>query len=230
MTSVYKLLSEAQIHRINDAVAAASQHTAAKIVPVVTSCSGRYERAEELIGWWAAALGLALTGVLVTGPMVVAERTETGPARWALNLGMVLGIIVVGSLAGAMLSTQIGWLRRLFIPKRTMRQAVRDRAQHVLRDTRIRCGDEGSDRPIVLIFVSLYERLVEVAADEPIAPTLTPAAVEPIRSVILEGIATGRACWAICQAVAMTAELIAPICPPKSGRLERSQEVLRVIE
>jgi len=197
MTSVYKLLSEAQIHRINDAVAGAGQHTDAKIVPVVTSCSGRYERSEELVGWWAAALGLALTGILVTRPLSVAEQADSGPARWVLNLGIVLAVIVVGSIAGALLSTQLGRLRRLFIAKRTMRRTVRDRAEHVLRDTRIRCGDEGSDRPIVLIFVSLYERLAEII---------------------------------VCQGVAMTAELIGPVCPRTSGHLQRSHEVMRVIE
>lgn len=225
-----KLLSEAQIHRVNDAVAAASHRTAAKIVPVVASCSGRYDRADELVGWWAAALGLALTGILVTQPITFSPGPNSSADRWALNLGMVLIVIVVGSAIGAILATRVGLLRRMFLPKRMMAEVVHQRAAHVLRDCRIRAGGETPRRPIVVIFVSLYERRVELIADDDLQGRLAAVAVEPIQAVILEAIADGRLCGGLCQAVSMTAELISPICPSEALPRDHRPEVMRIID
>ena len=45
--------------RIRDAVSEAESHTSAEIVPVLTDCSGRYDRAEDLFGFFFAIVSLA---------------------------------------------------------------------------------------------------------------------------------------------------------------------------
>ena len=44
------------------AVAAAESQTSAEIVPVIAAASGRYDRAEDLVGLWTAVALMALFG------------------------------------------------------------------------------------------------------------------------------------------------------------------------
>lgn len=231
MCSASKFLSAEDVQRVNDAVAGAGERSSARIVPVVASSSGRYEQAEDLAGLWAAALGLALVLFLVT-TTDTGQPAPTSDAHWAKELGIVLIVVIGGFLAGALLATHIHLLRRLFVPKRKMRQAASRQARQVFRDCQMRFGRSEQDPPLVVIFVSLFERFATVLADESLQQQLTDAAVEPIRAVILDGLARRRLREGLCQAVSLAAELVAPICPPndKANDARRHEVALRIMD
>ena len=229
MVSASSLLTEDQIERINAAAAKATDRSGARIVPVVASRSGRYERAEDLVGLWAAALGLALVWLLVAKSEVRQVVTYSA-AAWAMWLATMLAAIVIGFLAGGLLATQIGWLRRLFIPKNKIVATGRERARQVLADCQIRSYNQLEDRPIVLVFVSLYERFATVLADEAIQRQLTPDAIEPITDVIMAGLVQRRPCEALCRAVSLTAELVGEASPPADRKPSASQVRMCLID
>jgi len=229
MISADKLLTEAQKHRIDDAVAAAGERTSARIIPVVVTACDQYERADELVGWWAAALGLALTGILVIHPVVPAA-VRGSSAELARNLGIALAVIAAGAVIGGLLAGRIARLRRLFVTRRAMREAVERRARHILADCRLRSDSGDAGRPIVVILAGLYEGFVAVVADAPASAQLTSAAVESVRSAVLEGIASGRPCRGICQAIAIVAEAVGPACPAIGNRLEAPAAAVLVLD
>ena len=88
--------------------------------------------------------------------------------------------MVVGFVLGAALASHVGWLRLLFTPRRQMRDEVAARARAVFFDSRVHhtAGDTG-----LLIYVSLYERMAAVLADQSIMDKLGQAALDELCAV-----------------------------------------------
>jgi len=223
--SASKLLTHNQVQQVNDALAAAADGTSARIAPVVVGASARYERSEDLLGLWASALGLALVWRLVVTDASPQEQIGS-TAAVASGLLLVLAVIATGFILGGLVAAHLGWLRRLFIPRRQLAEAVRGRAQQFYRDVMLLDDEHG--RPLIVVYLSLYERAVEVIASEPIDRVVTGEAVESIRQVILDGLARRRPCEAICQAIDIVRDLAAAPCPPKPDAGEPSR--LRIID
>jgi len=218
-----------QVRRVNDAVAAAARRTCANIIPVVSSSSARYEYAEDLVGWWAAALGLALAGLLVTQRHLTENARRSTP-EWTLKLGTVLVVILCGWILGMLVAKHIRSLRRLFIPRKAMLAAGRKRAATVFQDCRLRAAAAGDVRPIVLIFVSLSERFVTVVASLELQKEVGPAAFEPAEALIARGLKKHRPYEAMCQAIAMIGELLSRNFPASIPNGEPSRAKMRVLD
>jgi len=161
MNRASKLFDESQRQRINEAIVAAEAETDADLVPVVAMSSGRYERAEDIFGLW---LGLLL-GLLMWATMPV-RSDELG--AWGgyspvfIALCMILAV-VAGFIAGSTIAGRFWALRRLFTPTRQMHDHVDAAARRAFFDLSIRrtVGATG-----VLLYVSIYEQMVAVIADE----------------------------------------------------------------
>ena len=73
MVSASSLFTDSDRERVNNSVRAAEARTSAEIVPVVATASGRYDRAEDLIGLWLGVLFMVVTAVFWRSPAVSME-------------------------------------------------------------------------------------------------------------------------------------------------------------
>lgn len=166
MRKATEFLTKHELAAVEASVVSAERHTSVEIVPVVAAVSGRYDRAEDIAGLW---LGAVLMAVLwqywpVKPPL---------PGDWSFyfpfNYIGWLGALVVGFVAGAAIASRVGWLRRLFTPKREMVDEVQRRAREAFFDQRI--GHTGGATG-VLVYISLFERTVCILADEAVMKVL----------------------------------------------------------
>ncbi|ADU61078.1 MAG: hypothetical protein KUA35_11150 [Pseudodesulfovibrio sp.] len=171
--------------------------TSGEIVPVIASCSYDYPRASHLGGLMLAILA-ALAGVTLLG------RDD----MWTF-LALFLGLYLVLSRLLAALPA----LKKPFITRSEMRAEVEEAAVTAfylngLHRTRDLTG--------IIIYVSVYERCVQVLADKGINDKVDPRVWEEVVAMVTEGIRQGHPGEALCQGVARCGELIAEHFPIKA--------------
>lgn len=210
-------LDNQRIEAINQAAARAADRTAARIVPVVAYRCGRYDRAEDLVGLWSAAIALTLIlAFFLHVPFRQVLLSQGGV--WRMGLLPVLATIAVGFGCGALLLTQIGRIRRLFIPRGQLRANVRSRAQGVY-------DNLTSDRPgpRVVVFVSVYEQRACLLADPDMQAQLDTRKLEAMGRALGRSVKSGQLDVVLCQTVSALADMLSPICPPQPHASPRSE-------
>jgi len=166
MQKASEIINADQRARIEATVSKAESKTCCEIVPVVATSSGRYDRAEDLVGLWCAVLGAVVAFLTLPG------RADAG--RWGgiPIWGQVLlltFVMLVCFVIGAVLATRLHSLRRMFTPRQQMEEEVNLRARELFFDRRVHhtAGASG-----MLIFVSLYERTAVVLGDSGVIDAL----------------------------------------------------------
>lgn len=184
MRRASEIISDAERARVRDAIQNAEQTTSGELVCVLATQSGDYDRAEDLAGLWLGGLLLAAAWFLWSAT----PAGEWGPAElgvtW-IELLIGLGLLFGGFALGAFLASRIGWLRRLLTTSAQMESEVERAAdrmffQRNLGRTRERTG--------VLIYVSLFERMVRLVGDQAIAERLGDEDFFEVRDAILAGL------------------------------------------
>jgi putative membrane protein len=72
MQTASEIINAEQRARVELAVSAAESKTSCEIVPVVATSSGRYDRAEDIVGLWFAMIGAVVAFLMFPG------RTDDG--------------------------------------------------------------------------------------------------------------------------------------------------------
>jgi putative membrane protein len=186
-------LSDADKQRIEAAVAAAEQKTAAEIVVVALARSDAYAG----VRWFAAALfALTLSAALAL-------------AFPSLRAGEVLGLQLLFALLALWLSGRPALLRSL-TPETLKREAVERAAQlafveHTVFATRERTG--------VLILLSEQEHRVAVLGDEGIHRRVQDVGWQQHVETITRAIRSGRAADGVCEVIAALAKVLAEGVP-----------------
>jgi len=139
----------------------------------------------------------------------------------------VLLIIVGGFVIGAFLTSRIGWLRRLLATDREMREEVERAAWQAFSRFHVAKTAQGTG---ILLYLSLFERMVCVLGDELIAQKLDEKNWQEIRDTIIRGIRQRRAADAVCQAIARCGELLGQHFPLQAGDVNELPNELRVID
>lgn len=169
---------------IERAIAEVETRTSAEIVCAVATESGRYDRAESVVGLAVAIIFLAIADVSV------GARAE---AAWSSGQGIMLGVqaaaVAAGFALGTWLSSALHPLRRVFIPAREIDEEVARAAAHVfgLSSVGMTSGQTG-----VLVYVSLFERRVVIIADRSSFEVLGAAGVNALRDGALEKLRRGE--------------------------------------
>ena len=206
------LLSDDQRHAVNQVIAEAEHRTAAEIVPAVAVASGRYDRAEDVVGLFS---GLALTGVAW---MLFQEVGEAGGWSSAPSLvicfPIIAGLMVLGFIVGAIVAGRVFWIRRLFTSNLEMDQETTSRAKAVFFDRRVHGTSEACT---VLIYVSLYERRTAILADDAVREKLSERSLEEVQSELLEGVKEGGAAEGLCRGIRRLGELLEAVVPSGDG-------------
>lgn len=180
MSNVMKQFTPSDRERISRRITALEKLTDAEVLCAVASESGRYDRAESLCG---LIVGLA---ALISGNKIV------GMGGWdaatALSLGLQVALMVAGFVVGSVLASYWHGLRRLFVSQTEMVSEV-NRSVHQVFSKQ---GIGGTKhRGGMLIYLSLFERRLEVRCDRAVAGKIGEADLEAIRDTVLIGVRTG---------------------------------------
>ncbi|MBX3180618.1 MAG: hypothetical protein KF886_25005 [Candidatus Hydrogenedentes bacterium] len=210
-------LSKEALGRVEAAVVDAEKKTSVEIVPVIAAASGRYDRAEDLVGLWLGAVLMVVAWQIWPAP-------ERDPGDWGgglFPLAYVLWLValIAGFVGGAVIASRTGWLRRLVTPKREMTEEVRRRAREAFFDQRIHhtAGATG-----VLVYVSLFERTVCILADASVMKVLPEGEVDRLCAALTAKMKTAPADGLV-ETIASLGEIL-------SGPLPRAEDDVDELE
>lgn len=210
---------------INDAVVGAESKTSAEIVPVVATASGRYDRPEDIVGVWFALVALALAWWLL--PQAAAEPGSWGGFPIVLRLIGMLVAAVVAFVLGAVVGSHVGWLRRLFTPRSQMRDEVAARARQAFFDGRVHhtAGATG-----LLVFVSLYERMATILADQAILDKLGQDALDELQEQLLSVLRAAGPTDAIVNTIRAAGDKLASVLPRADDDVNELPDALVILD
>lgn len=182
-------LTDDEQQQLRDAIREAERGTSGEIVPVVAVSSGRYDRAEDVVGLVCGSALLSVAWGLFQGVNLL-------PAEWGpdyilrINLPLVLGLFLFGFAAGALAATIHPPLCRIFIRKREMDEEVERRAAEAF--YRFGIGNTSGGTGI-LLYISLFERRVVVLGDKTVSEKVSAEEWNAICSDLISGIGSGDA-------------------------------------
>ena len=211
--------------RIAEAVQEAESKTAAEIVPAVATASGRYDRAEDIAGLWLGAILLVLAWLWMPW-----ERTEHGSwdLSWAqFQLPVLLGALVLGFVAGAVLASRWGGLRMLFTSRQEMRDEVAARARQLFFDQRVHhtTGQTG-----ILLFLSLYERSAAVIADAQTTEKLGQPVLDELCQDLTAAMRSGTPAAALVQVIRACGDRLATQLPHSEAQQNELSNALVLLD
>ena len=206
-----RLFSEDDRTCVAAAVAEAERGTAGEIVPVVATASGRYDRAECICGFTFALVVLAALWLIFQGVAPAGDNWEPAPA---LGLLEVLGVLGGAFVAGVVAAGRLPILRRVFVTRGEMREEVERAAAAAFHRFRARRTTAATG---MVLYVSLYERMVRVVGDDAIASKLAPADWEAVRDRMLGRISAGEPTDALLAGIEAAGALLREHFPAGPG-------------
>ena len=191
-------LSPADREAVVAAVGAAEKQTSAEIVPMVVGASDDYPKADL-----ACAVVVGLSAGLL---LCLAFGTR--------NLWFFLLFFGIFALLGFEAAKRTPAIKRLFVARDRALAETRQAAQaaffnHGLTETKARNA--------VLIYVSVFERLVFIQPDTGLAGALEARILDAATAALTQGIAQGRQASALADCVDSLAGHLAPHFPPTAN-------------
>lgn len=225
MRSAAARVTREERQKIAEAVADAEARTSAEIVPVVASASGRYDRAEDLVGLWFAAL--ALSAVWLVAALEHPEPGSWGSVPMVLEWILLLAALVGGFIAGVVAANRIGWLRRLCTPAAQMTDEVAARARQLFFDERIYHTKRSSG---LLLYVSLYERQAVLLADEAVLAALDRTKLDELARELTDRIKRGGVVEGLLHAIREAADRLEGPLPRRPEESNQLSDALVTID
>ena len=226
MAKASALFTDEDKRAVSEAIADAEKRTSGEIVPVVATRSGRYDRAEDMVGLLMALLGVTIVWLCFQGVAPSRADWETG-AVVAVSLPIVLATILVCFALGAALATYCPVIARPFLWSREIDEELRRAARQAFFDCRVRRTQGGTG---ILIYVSLYERRVRVIGDDALAAKIDQPQWDAVKDVIVASIRGGGLTEGLCAGIRQCGDLLAehfPIAPDDVNELTNE---LRLID
>ncbi len=195
--------------RMAQAIGEAEAQTSAEIVPVAASASGRYDRAEDIVGLWFGGGALAVAWWLYPLPK------DTAPGDWSAaapvwQLIVLLAALVFGFVVGAAVGSRVGWLRRLFTHRAEMHEEVFGRARQIFFDNRVHHTESSTG---VLVYLSLYERVAAIVADQAVLDSLGQQTLDELCLDFVQRLRAANPTDAFCQVIAELGERLGAVLP-----------------
>ena len=223
MKRASKLFSQDDHKAITDAVVQAESKTSAEIMPVVATASGRYDRAEDIVGLWVGLGVLSVAWLLFQGT----TESEWSGVSLVINLPIAIGIVFGGWLVGVFVANHVPWLRRLFTLRKELRQEVEQGARRAFFDSRVHhtAGATG-----VLIYVSLFEHVAVVLGDREVTEKLGQEKLEQFCKDLTKALANGKYTDAFTKTITDIGAALEEVLPRQNNDKNELQDALVVID
>ena len=196
MKSANEFFSKEEQQKIEAAVKAAESKTSGEVVPMVVDSSYDYPRTD-----------LIAAGTLALASGLIFSWAVGGESIW-----WFLPVFIMGFFVFQQLIRSLPDLKRRLIHPEELTAEVKEKAlvsfiEQGLHETRDRTG--------ILILISLFEHRVQILADSGINAKVPEHTWEEVDDIIIEGLKTGNACNAVCQAIERCGELLQEHFPRK---------------
>jgi len=224
MRKASQYFTDEEKKEITDAVLKAESLTSAEIVPVAATCSGRYDRAEDIIGVFFGIIAMIVVWSIAPNPDAeIAGSWGDAPVALFLALSVIGGFII-----GAVIGSRIGWLRKLFTPRSELSVSVKDRAALTFFDQRIHHTSSESG---LLFYVSFFERQAVVMGDEKVEKELGSEAIESLCSKFTQSLSNDvRPAEAMIAVINEAGELLSEVLPQSDTEQNELAEALVCID
>jgi putative membrane protein len=160
--------TDAARRQVTEAVVDVESHTAAEVVVVVRRTSGTWREVDLAVG---AAAGFAVLLLVLFHPKPIPVI--------AMPVDVALGFV-----AGAVLSANLSLLKRALLPRRRVRAQVLAMARAAFVEHGV---SRTTGRTGILVYVSTFERLVEVIADVGVDPKAVQAELDALQASLSHG-------------------------------------------
>lgn len=190
--------SDKELKAVEEAVREAEQRTSGEIVTYVVKRSASYG-----IASWRAGAAFALVGYL--GILLVSITYSGWSLGWLFTTSGMGLVILLASALGSLLVRFIPMIERIFVGSRSMLEAVRDRSIRAFVDEEV---FNTRERTGILIFISLFERRVEVVGDAGINSHVDPEEWGNVIEDILLGIREKRTGDGLVKAIGRCGKLL----------------------
>lgn len=227
MALASQLFSDTDRQKINAAVRDAEAGTSAEIVPVVATASGRYDRAEDVLGLWLGIGLMVAISLFWPPPMMGTESGSWESNSAALQPVKLIVAMLVGFILGAVIGSKVPILRRLFTPKRQMTDEVRQTARSVFFDNRIHHTQAGGG---LLIYVSLFEHIAVILADRQVVAAIGQPALDSLCQSLTQQLRTAGPTAALCQTLQTAGELLKSALPRGADDVNELPDALVTID
>ncbi|MBO6576304.1 MAG: hypothetical protein JJ896_16455 [Rhodothermales bacterium] len=190
--------SKEDLDRIQQAVHAAEGSTSGEIVPFVAARSDAYPDVLLRTAMIGALLGVGI--VLVAG-----QLADGWEGAWTASpVSVAAAGLLFGGLAW-LSAYAIPGLRRQLAGEQRMAVAVHRRAREAFLDEEV---FDTRDRTGILLFVSLFERRIEVMGDAGINARVSPDDWGDVIDTIRQGIVRGEAAQGIVDGIRLCGDLL----------------------
>jgi putative membrane protein len=187
---------------VDEAVTRLEQRSAAEVVCVVATESGRYDRAESLVGLVLGLVGLALADA--TWSAMDGGWGSAAPLLWQAG-----GVSVFFAL-GVALASFVHPVRRLFVSATEMDEEVRRGALAAFSGSRVH---HTARRTGVLMYVSLFEQRVVVLLDEGVRAAVGDDLARQLVDAAIVGLKAGKRAEVLAALIDQVGEALAVKLP-----------------
>lgn len=190
--------------RIEETVARVESATSAEIVCAVATESGRYDRAESIVGLATALLALGLAHAV--------HGMAAGAGQWggALPLGWQAFSIVAGFVAGNLLANRAPAVRRLVTSEKEMETEVQQASAHAFL---LGAVSNTAGRTGLLVYISLFEHRVSILPDEEVRKALGDEEIGRLRDLAVADLKRGDFAGAFVDTIEKAGALLAKSLP-----------------
>jgi putative membrane protein len=227
-----KFFSPEEKQKIEQAISDVEKKSSGELVAMVVGQSSEY-RDIDLLGSliiagcaavWPAEQFFAHSADILAKivPSLAWASSVPDEIRFVAGLAVFLLVGIIISFPVHFIFSRIPMLKRLFLHKHRMERELRERAFRAFHEKGLTGTREGTG---ILFMISLLERKVYVLADHGIYAKISQQQLDSFASGIGAGIAAGRGCDALCDAIHASGEVLAkhfPVKPDDINELSNS--------
>ena len=225
MKQASDIFSSQQRQQVEQAITEAESGTSCEIVPVVASASGRYDRAEDIIGLWMAVIAAAAVWLMF--PRSLNETGSWSATPLYVGLIVMVAAVIIAFVVGAIAGSRIDWLRRLFVSRQEMQETVAARASQVFFDKRVH-HTEGATG--LLIYVSLMESTAVVLGDQTVLEKFGQKFLDDLCQMLTQAMRQSHPADALCQVISHAGAQLSIELPRSSTDVNEIQDALVLID
>ena len=216
-----EFFDETQRKRLDEAVKGAEEKSSGELVPVLATSADTYDGGLFLAGLMLAGLvTLALFGFF----FLPLEFLAYDP--WDIPLYMLLPCQLVALLVGYHAARAYAGLHRTFVPRAYMQQRVDMAAHQAFRMFHLTHTEAATG---ILIYVSLFERMVVVLADKAINEKHDQSTWDGVRNRITRGFSSSDPARGFEDAITECGRILAEDFPIREGDTNELPNHLRLV-